>query len=116
MDVVNEVYVGEIPQDEDESDLDDDHVYMGKQDMQEVFDEDQILEASATYQDVRHSLREQRNSRGYYISPARGKSSSSSTLGGKGKGKGSGGGKSRPTLAMKGRDRVTKGPQCMWIC
>ena len=101
-DLTNETYVGEFLPEEGESDLDEDYVYIGENDMQEVIDEDQMLEALATYQDVRRSLREQRTGRGYY---PQGKSSSASS-GGKGKGKGSFEGKGRPTLATKGRDKV----------
>ena len=101
--LMNETYIGDLSPDDGESELDEDYVYIGENDMQEVFDEDQMLEALATYQDVRRSLREQRTNRGYY---PQGKSSSSSPGGGKGKGKGTGGGKSRPALAVKGRDKV----------
>ncbi|CAE7781277.1 Top3a [Symbiodinium sp. CCMP2456] len=102
-DLTNETYVGEFLPEEGESDLDEGYVYIGENDMQDVINEDQMLEALATYQDVRRSLREQRTSRGYY---PQGKSSSTSSGGGKGKGKGAFEGKGRPTLATKGRDKV----------
>ena len=102
-DLTNETYVGEFLPEEGESDLDEDYVYIGENDMQDVIDKDQMLEALATCQDVRRSLREQRTSRGYY---PQGKSSSTSSGGGKGKGKGAFEGKGRPTLATKGRDKV----------
>ena len=82
-----------------DSDGDEDYVYIGEDDLKEVYDEEHIMEALATYQDVRRSLREQKTNRGFYPS---GKGSSSAK-GGKGRGKGFG--KSKPVLDFKGRSR-----------
>ena len=84
-------------EDEGDSDGDDDYVYVGEDDLREVYEEEQMMEALATYQDVRRSLREQKTNRGYYPS---GKGAQSSS---KGTGKGKGLGRSRPVMDFKGR-------------
>ena len=78
---------------------DEDYVYIGEGEMQEIFDEEHVQEALATYQDVRKSLRDQKNSRGYYPQPS-GRGASPPGRKGKGRGK-----DSRPTLAFKGKNR-----------
>ena len=100
---VPEVYAQGFDEEPEDSDGEDDYVYIGENDLQEVFEENDLQEALATYQDVRRSLREQKNSRGYY--PV-GKSSA----GGKGSGgagrKGKGKGKQRPTLSINNKDKA----------
>ena len=83
---------------QDESD-DEEYVYIGEGEMQEIYDEEHVQEALATYQDVRKSLRDQKTSRGYFPQPS-GKGSSSSGRSSKGRGKGP-----KPTLAFKGKDK-----------
>ncbi|CAE7437016.1 RE1 [Symbiodinium sp. CCMP2592] len=78
--------------DEGESDGDED-------DLKDVYEEEQMMQALATYQDIRRSLREQKTNRGFYPS---GKGAASSK-GGKDKGKGRG--SSRPMLDVKNRNR-----------
>ena len=82
----------------DESD-DEEYVYIGEGEMKEIYDEEQVQEALATYQDVRKSLRDQKTRRGYFPQPS-GKGASSSSKSGKGRGKGP-----RPTLSFKGKDQ-----------
>eukprot|EP00439_Symbiodinium_sp_Y106_P075644 s391_g15.t1 len=93
---INEVYPADVNV-EYESDEDDDYVYINAGELQEIYDEEQMQEALATYQEVRRSIREQRNVRGYY--PVE-----------KGKGKGFGGapgkGKGKPTFAPRSKDKV----------
>ena len=109
-DEVPEMYVNSFDEDMEDSDEDEDYVYIGEGEMQDIYEESELQEALATYQDVRRSLREQKNSRGYY--PV-----AKASTGGKGAGggssKGKGKGKHRPTLALKNRDQVkfTKGGQ-----
>ena len=100
---VQETYVEGPSFEDDESDFDEDYVYIGEGEMQDTFEESDIQEALATYQDVRRSLREQKNSRGYY--PA-GRNPSSGKGSGGFKGKGKGKGKGRVTLGFKNRDYV----------
>ena len=100
---VPETYVEGPSFEDDESDFDEDYVYIGEGEMQDTFEESDIQEALATYQDVRRSLREQKNSRGYY--PA-GRNPSSGKGSGGFKGKGKGKGKGRVTLGFKNRDYV----------
>ena len=80
-----------------ESDEDDDYVYVSAGELQDVYDEEEMQEALATYQEVRRSLRDQRNARGFYP-VEKGK--------GKAKGGGFGKGKGRPMMAPRSRDRV----------
>ena len=97
------IYVQGQETDDDESDGDDDYVYIGEGELHEVYEEEDLQEALATYQDVRRSLREQKTNRGYYPNkPASTGKGSSSFAPRKGKGKG----KSRPTLGVKNKEYV----------
>ncbi|CAK9090327.1 unnamed protein product [Durusdinium trenchii] len=49
-----------------ESEDDGDFIYLGEADLDQVFEEEELTEALATYQQVRQAIREQRNGRGYY--------------------------------------------------
>ena len=102
-DEVPEVYAQGFEEEPDDSDGDEDYVYIGEGEMQDIYEESELQEALATYQDVRRSLREQKNSRGYY--PV-GKASAGGKGVGGASGKGKGKGKQRPTLAFKNRDQV----------
>ena len=105
-DEIQETFVGAQPSEFEENDSDDDYVYIGEGEMQEIYDEEHVQEALATYQDVRRSIREQKNSRGFYPR-GRGRSSEKGSSKGFGR-KGSAG---KPTLGLKGKDpvRFTKG-------
>ena len=98
-----EIYAQGFEEEPDDSDGDEDYVYIGQGEMQDISEESELQEALATYQDVRRSLREQKNSRGYY--PV-GKSSTggkgNSSAGKKGKGKG----KQRPALAFRNKGQI----------
>ena len=97
------IYVQGQETDDDESDGDDDYVYIGEGELHEVYEEEDLQEALATYQDVRRSLREQKTNRGHYPNkPASSGKGSSSFAPRKGKGKG----KSRPTLGVKNKEYV----------
>ena len=78
-----------------ESDLDEEYIYIGENDLQDVYEEEHVMEALATYQDIRRSLRDQKNNRGFYPSGKGGKRDFS-------KGKGKGGDRPRPMLDIKG--------------
>ena len=78
-----------------ESDLDEEYIYIGEDDLQDVYEEEHVMEALATYQDIRRSLRDQKNNRGFYPSGKGGKRDFS-------KGKGKGGDRPRPMLDIKG--------------
>ncbi|CAE7818610.1 RE1 [Symbiodinium sp. CCMP2592] len=60
-----EIYSAEVVADY-ESEEDDDYVYVSAGELQDVYDEEEMQEALATYQEVRRSLRDQRNARGFY--------------------------------------------------
>ena len=102
-DEVPEVYVNGFDEEPEDSDGDEDYVFVGEGEMQDIYEESELQEALATYQDVRRSLREQKNSRGYY--PV-GKASTGGKGASIGSGKGKGKGKHRPTLAFKNKDQV----------
>ena len=87
--------------DAEDSGLEDDYVYIGESDLKEIYGEQEVQEALATYQDVRRAIREQKNARGYYPSGKGSRSSSSS--------KGSDRGK-RPTLNFRGKGQGSKDP------
>ena len=57
-----EVLAG-LPEDEEDSK---DYVYLDEKDLDEIFEEEEITEALASYQQVRKAIRDQKNSRGYY--------------------------------------------------
>ncbi|CAK9109699.1 DNA topoisomerase 3-alpha (DNA topoisomerase III alpha) [Durusdinium trenchii] len=56
----------EEPTEVPESDDDGEYIYLGEADLDQVFEEEELTEALATYQQVRQAIREQRNGRGYY--------------------------------------------------
>ena len=60
-------------------------VYLGEGDLQQVYEEEEIQEALATYQQVRKAIKDQKVSRGYF--GPRSNSSAQSSSGGKGGGK-----------------------------
>ena len=89
---------------QEQEDSDDEDI--GEGEMREIYEEEEVQEALATYQDVRKSIRDQKTGRGYYPRPGgKGQTPESS----KGRGKGSKG--QKPSLAFKNRDYVkfTKG-------
>ena len=90
-----EVFAAEIAT-EYESEEDDDYVYVSAGELQD----EEMQEALATYQEVRRSLRDQRNARGFYP-VEKGK--------GRGVGPGKGKGKGRPMMAPRSRDKVKFG-------
>lgn len=49
-----------------ESEGEGDYIYLGEEDLEQVFEEEERTEALATYQQVRQAIREQRNGRGYF--------------------------------------------------
>ena len=80
---------GDIPEEEMymmEDDDDENYVFIADGDLDQVFTEEEMLSALASYKEVRESLRDQRNGRGYYP-----------------KGKGFGG---RSSAKGKGKQRV----------
>ena len=86
---------GETSDDVDEEVDSEDYVYLGESDMQQVYEEGELQEALATYQQVRKAIKEQRTGRGYYgprpqmsstTSAASGGSKSGSGFKGKGSG------------------------------
>ena len=105
-DETQETFVGAQPNEFEENDSDDDYVYIGEGEMQNIYDEEHVQEALATYQDVRRSIREQKNNRGFY---PRGRGRSSEK--GSSKGFSRKGSTGKPTLGLKGKDpvRFTKG-------
>ncbi|CAE7573255.1 RE1 [Symbiodinium sp. CCMP2592] len=78
-----------------DSDLDEEYVYIGEDDLKEIYEEEHVMEALATYQDIRKSIRDQRNSRGYFPTGKGGKRDH-------GKDRGKGVGKQKPVLDIKG--------------
>ena len=52
--------------DDEESDYDEEYVYLQQGDLQEVYDEAEVQQALATYQQVRKALQDQKNARKYY--------------------------------------------------
>ena len=64
---------------EEESDHDEEYIYMEQSDLQDVYEEAEVKQALATYQQVRRALQDQKNAREYYPTEKP-----------KGKGKGSG--------------------------
>ena len=95
-----DTFVGAQPDDEDDEE-DDDYVCIGEGEMQDIYDEEHVQEALATYQDVRRSIREQKNGRGFY--PRR-RGRSGDRAGSKGAGKKGSHGK--PTLGLRSNDPV----------
>ena len=75
------VYVGEQEQETKQSDGE--HIFVAEGDLDVIYEEPEMLEALASYQEVRQALKDQRNSRGYFP----GKGGFSYGKGGKGKGK-----------------------------
>ena len=61
-----------------------DYVYIDEGDLSQVFEESELVEALATYQQVRKAIKDQKNSRGYYQPKGSSKGSSSSFRGSKG--------------------------------
>ena len=57
---------GESEDQEKESDHDEDYIYMEQSDLQDVYEEAEVKQALATYQQVRRALQEQKNAREYY--------------------------------------------------
>ena len=51
---------------EEESDNDEEYIYMEQADLQEVYEEAEVKQALATYQQVRRALQDQKNAREYY--------------------------------------------------
>lgn len=74
-------YVGESEIDAEASDGD--HVFIAEGDLDVIYEEPEMLEALASYQEVRQALKDQRTNRGYFP----GKGSGGFGKGGKGKGK-----------------------------
>ena len=64
-----------------EEQSDDEHIYVMEGDLDEVMDEDTVMQALASYKEVRQALREQKTNRGFYPGKGRG------GVGGKGGGK-----------------------------
>lgn len=60
----------EDPNPDDSEESSEEYVYIGESDLQQVYEEDEIQEALATYQQVRRAIKDQRKGRGYY--PAKG--------------------------------------------
>ncbi|CAE7216976.1 GIP [Symbiodinium sp. CCMP2592] len=56
----------EAEEQEEESDHDEEYIYMEQSDLQEVYEEAEVKQALATYQQVRRALQEQKNARDYY--------------------------------------------------
>ena len=81
--VVEELGGSEGGSEEDPSDGD--YVYIDESDMSQIFEESELVEALATYQQVRKAIKEQKNNRGYF-QPKFGASQkgASSSKGGKG--------------------------------
>ena len=78
---------------------DDGYVFLGEGDLNEIYEEEEPMEALATYQEVRKAIRDQKNSRGYY--PIKGK--------GKGKkGRGDGRGRHVHVEMLKLRTRCAR--------
>ena len=72
-----------------DEDSDGEYVYIGEHDLSRVYDEKEISEALATYQQVRRAIKDQKNSRGYF--QPKGAASAKGGAAGSGKGfKGSG--------------------------
>lgn len=72
---------------EDEEDDSEEFVYLGDGDLQQVYEENEIQEALATYQQVRKAIKEQKTARGYFPhKPTQASASASGSFkGGKGK-------------------------------
>ena len=51
---------------EDESDYDEEYVYMEQADLQDIYEESEVKQALATYQQVRRALQDQKNAREYF--------------------------------------------------
>ena len=50
----------------EDSDFDEEYIYMEQADLQEVYDESEVKQALATYQQVRRALQDQKNARSYF--------------------------------------------------
>lgn len=55
-----------LQMDEDEENEGEDYVFVAEGDLDAVYSESEMLEALASYKEVREALRNQRNGRGYY--------------------------------------------------
>ena len=86
----------------DEWDAADDegYVFLGEGELNEIYEEEELMEALATYQEVRKAIRDQKNSRGYYPTKGKGK--------GKSKGRGEGRGRHVHVEMLKLRTRCAK--------
>ena len=51
---------------EDDSDFDEDYVYLEQADLQDIYEESEVKQALATYQQVRRALQDQKNNREYF--------------------------------------------------
>ncbi|CAK9042510.1 unnamed protein product [Durusdinium trenchii] len=58
-----------------------DYVYLGEDDLNHIYEEEEIQEALATYQQVRKAIQEQKNNRGYYGPGVSGKGAAASSTG-----------------------------------
>ncbi|CAK9016966.1 unnamed protein product [Durusdinium trenchii] len=58
-----------------DSEDDGNYIYLGDADLEQVYEEEELTEALATYQQVRQAIREQKNGRGYFQPKGIGKSS-----------------------------------------
>ncbi|CAK8987801.1 Retrovirus-related Pol polyprotein from transposon RE1 (Retro element 1) (AtRE1) [Includes: Protease RE1 [Durusdinium trenchii] len=67
----------EVFSEEVDSDEDGDFIYIGEDDLTQIYEESELNEALATYQQVRQAIREQRNGRGYFQPKGSGKSGGS---------------------------------------
>ena len=61
-----------------EDDSNEEFIYIGEQDLQEIYEEEDLQEALATYQQVRKAIKDQKTSRGYFQPKGLGKSSNRS--------------------------------------
>ena len=77
---------GEVDAESEGGDSEGDYVYVcvDEGDLNQVFEESELVEALATYQQVRRAIKDQKNSRGYYQPKGSSKGSSFSSRGSKG--------------------------------
>ncbi|CAK9017487.1 Retrovirus-related Pol polyprotein from transposon RE1 (Retro element 1) (AtRE1) [Includes: Protease RE1 [Durusdinium trenchii] len=71
----------DIHDEEMDSEEDKDFIYIGEDDLTQIYEESELNEALATYQQVRQAIREQRNGRGYFQPKGKGGGSPSSSKG-----------------------------------
>eukprot|EP00435_Cladocopium_sp_Y103_P009169 s1995_g2.t1 len=80
-----------ISEEGDDEEDSEEYVYLGESDLQQVYEESELQEALATYQQVRKAIKEQKTGRGYYGPKSQSSSTGSSALKGGGGFKGKGG-------------------------